>query len=410
MSFPFFVARRYLFSKKSHSTINIISAISALGIAFSTAALVCVLSVFNGFHELIGGLYSTFDPQLEVVPATGKFADAADPRLRNVRRVDGVERVSESFEENALILYRGNPLVVSVKGVDENFAQTTGIDSIVFNQQNVCAGLPELTAAEVNYAVPGYGLAARMGIDFGKIEICAPRRGERINMANPIESFNVSEIFSTGCYFQVSQKRYDESLLLTSVHFARQLFEQPGKLTSLELKLKPGVDEEAVQRRVQSVVGADYLVRNQIEQHEDTFKVMKLEKLIAYFFLMFIVLIACFNLIGSVSMLIIDKRDNADTLRALGMTETDIARIFITESRLITLIGATLGISLGLLLCWLQTTFGLISLGNAEGNFIIDVYPVSVRWTDILLVFVTVIIVGCTIIWYPVRYLCRRML
>ncbi len=410
MSFPFFVARRYLFSKKSHSTINIISAISALGIAFSTAALVCVLSVFNGFHELIGGLYSAFDPQIEVSPAVGKFADAADERLRSVRRVEGVAIVSESLEENALILYRGNPLVVNIKGVDESFGQVTGIDSIVYNQQNMRVGLPTLSAAEINYAVPGYGLAARMGIDFGKIEICAPRRGERINMANPIESFNVSEIFSSGCYFQVSQKRYDESLLLTSVDFARQLFEQPGKLTSLEVKLKPGADVEAVKERIRTTVGTDYLVRNRMEQHEDTFKVMKLEKLIAYFFLMFIVLIACFNLIGSVSMLIIDKRENADTLRALGMAENDIARIFITESRLITLIGATSGIGLGLLLCWLQITFGFISLGNDEGNFIIDVYPVSVKWTDILLVFVTVIIVGFTIVWYPVRYLCRHML
>ncbi len=410
MPFSFFIARRYLFSKKSHSAINIISLISALGIAFSTAALVCVLSVFNGFHDLIGGLYSAFDPQLKVVPVQGKYVDAKDKRLQDVRRIEGVAVVSESFEENALILYRGNPLVVSVKGIDKDFGKVTGIDSIVYDGSNQRVGLPQLSAAEVNYVVPGIGMAARMGLDFERVEICAPRRGERINMGNPIESFNVADIFPSGCYFQVNQKSYDDTYLLTSLKFAQNLFEQPDKITSLEVKLRAGTDMEAVKAVMQETVGRNYKVLNRMEQHEDTFKVMKIEKLMGYFFLTFIILIACFNLIGSISMLIIDKRENAETLRSLGLSDRGISRIFLTESRLITLIGALLGIGFGLLLCWLQTTFGLISLGNAEGNFIVNTYPVSVEWTDILLVFATVIIVGFSIVWYPVRYLCRRML
>ena len=410
MNFPFFVARRYLFSKKSHSTINIISGISAGGIAVATTALVCVLSVFNGFRDLIGGLYSAFDPQLEVTPAKGKYADAAAPGLQRVRKVNGVAIVTECFEENALILYKGNPLVVNVKGVDDNFGRVTGIDSIIYDTNNARSGLPALSAAGVHYAVPGYGLASRMGIAFGQIQICAPRRGERINMANPLESFNVDEIFSSGTYFQVNQKRYDEDLLLTSLDFARTLFEQPGRLTSLEIKLADGANPDAVKAAVKAAAGPDFIVRNRMEQHAETFNVMAIEKLMAYFFLTFIVLVACFNLIGSVSMLIIDKRDNVDTLRSLGMDDRAISRIFLTESRLITLLGAVIGIVLGLVLCYVQETFGVLQLGSSGGNFIVNAYPVSVRWTDILLVFVTVIVVGFATVWYPVRYLCRRML
>ncbi len=409
MRLSLFFAHRYLFSKKSHSTINLISAISAGGIAVATMAMVCVLSVFNGLHDLFSGLYANFDPQLEVAPVSGKYADAADPALQRVRRVAGVSVVAECFQENALILYKGNPIVVSVKGVDNNFKRVNGLDSIVYDSHGLHAPVPSLSAAGVNYALPGYGLALRMGIDFGQIQICAPRRGERINLANPVESFNVDDIFSSGHYFQVQQKQYDENLMLTSLDFARRLFEQPDRVTSLALRLSPGASLPQVKSRVAEAVGPRYAVRDRIEQHESLFRVTEIEKLVAYFFLAFILIIASFNLVSSVAMLIIDKRDNADTLRSLGMGERAIRGIFLAESRLITLIGAVLGIVLGLLLCWLQQSFGLISFGTA-GDFIVDAYPVSVRWTDVALIFATVIAIGFGTVWFPVRYLCRRML
>lgn len=409
MHLPFFIARRYLFSRKSHSAINIISAISAGGIALATMALICVLSVFNGFRDLIGGLYSSFDPPIEITPAKGKYAEATDERLLCVRNIPGVADVSEIFSEEALILYRGHPLIVTVKGVDDRFVKVTGVDSIVRNIDNQIVSLPPLHAAGVDYAIPGRGLAVQTGLDFGSLQICAPRKGERINMANPIESFNVDEIFSSGCYFEVKQKAYDESSLLTSIDFSRQLFEQTGMVSSLAVGVKPGADVEKVKQLVSESLGPDYHVRNRAEQHEDTFKIMKIEKLMAFFFLTFIVLVACFNLIGSVAMLIIDKKDNAATLRALGMTHRDLSRIFLAESRLITFLGAVSGIVLGLFLCWLQQSFGLLSLGNSSGNYIIDAYPVLVRWQDVVLVFFTVILVGFSTVWYPVRHLCRRL-
>lgn len=410
MHLPFFLARRYLFSKKSHSAINIISGISACGVAVATAALVCVLSVFNGFRDLIGSLYSTFDPQLEVVPARGKFAAADDAALRRAASVEGVALSSACLEENALILYKGNPLVVTIKGVDANFGRVTGVDSIVRAPSGAPLPLPELSVAGLDYAVPGFGLACRMGVNFGQLQLCAPRRGERINLANPAESFNVADIFSAGAYFQVSQKRYDDVYLLTSLDFAQRLFEQEGRITSLELKLKEGADADAVERRVAAAAGPAYDVRNRMEQHAETFNVMKIEKLVAYGFLTFIVLVACFNIIGSVSMLIIDKRDNIATLRCLGMDDRALTRIFLIESRLITLVGAVAGLALGLLLCWLQQSFGLLRLGGSEGSFIVDAYPVSIHWSDVALVFVTVVAVGFLSVWYPVRYLSRRFL
>lgn len=410
MSLPFFLARRYLFSKKSHNAINIISGISVGGIALATMAMVCVLSVFNGFRDLIGGLYSTFDPQIEVTPAAGKFADADDPALKRVRQVEGVALVSECLEENALILFRGNPLVVTVKGVDDAFGRVTGLDSIVIDSRNRHVPLPALSAAGIHYGVPGYGLAYRTGIDFGQLQICAPRRGERINMANPAESFNVDDLFSAGLYFQVNQKRYDDAYLLTSLDFARGLFEQEGKISSLELRLRDGADAERVKAAVRRAAGTGFVVRDRAEQHRDMFNMMKIEKFVAYLFLTFILLVASFNIVGSVSMLIIDKRDDVETLRNLGADDRVIVRIFLLESRLITLAGAALGVLLGLLLCFVQQRFGLLRLGGADGNFIVDAYPVSVHALDVLAVLATVIAVGFLTVWYPVHYLSRRML
>ncbi len=410
MNLPFFLARRYLFSKKSHSAINIISGISACGVALATAALICVLSVFNGFRDLIGGLYSTFDPQLEIVPVKGKFVAADDAALRRAVGVQGVALASACLEENALILYRGNPLVVTIKGVDANFGRVTGVDSIVYTPAGASVALPELSVAGLDYAVPGYGMACRMGVDFGQLQICAPRRGERINLVNPVESFNVADIFSTNLYFQVNQRRYDDVYLLTSLDFAQRLFEQEGRVTSLELKLRDGVDADEVERRVAAAAGPGFEVRNRMEQHQETFKVMEVEKLMAYAFLTFIALVACFNIIGSVSMLIIDKRENILTLRSLGMEDRTVSHIFLIESLLITVVGAVCGVLLGLLLCWLQQTFGFLSLGGEEGSFIVDAYPVSVQLLDVVLVFVTVVVVGFLSVCYPVRYLSRRFL
>lgn len=408
MNFPFYIARRYLFSKKSHHAINIISAIATGGIALATVALVCTLSVFNGFHDLVATLFTSFDPELKITPAIGKVAPADDPLLQKARTHRDVAVFSECLEDNALLRYNGRQAMVTLKGVDEHYAACTDIRSRLY-------GNPEFTlqADVLQYAVPGIQLAANLGLgaDFTSVlEVYAPRPGERINPANPAEGFNSDGLYSAGSVFVINQRKYDANYILTSIGFARSLFEQQGMLSSLELKLKPGANAESVKRDLRKLLGDKYVVRDRYEQQEDVFRIMEVEKAIAYLFLTFILVVACFNIIGSLSMLIIDKREDVGTLRNLGATDEQITRIFLFEGRLISTLGAVIGIALGLGLCYLQQTYGLLRLGDSAGNFIVDAYPVSVHLADVLLIFVTVIAVGYLSVWYPVRYLSRKLL
>ena len=404
---PFFVARRYLFSRKRISAINLVSAISVVGVAFGTAALLCTLSVFNGFHDLIGSLYTAFDPEVKIVAAKGKSFAANDPALEAVRRLPEVEAASASYTDNALILFRGNPQVITLKGVDDHFERVTGIRSILYPEN----GTYQLESAGLSYGIPGIGLASMMGsVDYGSIQICAPTRGERINLANPAASFNAEDLYSSGVCFAVSQKQYDEAYMIAPLAFAQRLFEHEGTLTSLELKLKPSADPEQALRRIRQTLGSGFKALNRAEQQEDTFNVMNIEKTMAYFFLTFILLVACFNIVGTVSMLMIDKRADVVTLRSLGADEGLIFRIFLCEGSMISFLGAVAGTLLGLLICYLQQTFGLLSLGGSSGNFIIDAYPVSIHPSDVVIVFFTVLIVGFLAVLYPVKYLPRRFL
>lgn len=409
MSLPFFIARRYLFSQKSHNAINLISAIAVVGIALATMAMVCTLSVFNGFRDLIGTLYTHFDPQLVVLPAQGKYLAADDTLLQRIAAHPAIAATSATFEEDALILFRGHPLVVRIKGVDANYEKVTDIRALLQPSDARPAHLP-LHAAGVNYGIPGEGLAAQIGtLDYGTLQICAPRAGERINVTNPIESFSVENLHAPGIAFSVGQRKYDEHYILTSLDFATTLFEKQGHLSRLEIRLRPHTDPDAVRDALRTIGGPRLRILNRAEQQADVFNIMQVEKLIAYVFLTFIVLLACFNIISSLSMLILEKRDDADTLRHLGMTPSRIRRIFMTEGRLISLMGATLGILLGVGLCLLQQEYGLIRLGNSH-NFIVEAYPVALHAQDLVLIFATVIAVGFLSVWYPVHALSRRLL
>ena len=406
MGFPLFVAWRYLFSKKSHNAINIISIISVVGVALSTMALVCTLSVFNGFRDLIGGLYTAFDPELEVMPSKGKFAAADDSLLLRIKAHPDVAVATECLEENALILFQGHPMVFSLKGVGENFDSCTNIRSILAGD-----GEYMLNAGGVNYGIPGIGLAQQLGgFDYGKVPVCALRKGERINTINPSESFTTGDLFSPGVVFHVSQRQYDDSYMLCSLAFAQELFEQEGQISSLELRLRAGANVDKVKKELRAIVGERFKVYDRIEQQQDMYAVMEIEKMVAYFFLTFILLVACFNIIGSVSMLIIEKRSDMEVLRHLGADEQMLRHIFLYEGRLIALLGAVIGVVLGLALCYAQQEFGLLRLGDSSGTFIIDAYPVSVHLLDVLLVLITVIVVGFCAVWYPVRHLSKRLL
>lgn len=402
-----FIARRYLFSKKSHNAINIITAIAVMGIGVATAAMICVMSVFNGFRDLVSSLYTTFDPELVVVPAKGKFASADDPLLTAVRRNPAVSRASATLTDNALILFRGHPLIVTVKGVDSSFAD-------VVQLRHILHGLDQhpyvLQSAGVNYGILGNGLAQQIGtLDFDKLQICAPRGGERINLANPIESFSIGDLHAGGLSFAVGQRKYDDTYILTSLDFARTLFEKEGRLSRLELRLHPSSDIERVKDELRHTVGAKYQVLDRMEQQADVFNVMKFEKFFAYLFLTFIVLLACFNVVSSLSMVILEKRDDVRTLRHLGMSVSRVRSIFVTEGSFIALIGTLSGLAIGVTLVLLQQEFGLIRMGDGS-NFITPTYPVSLHLTDTLVIFATSLGVGCLSVWYTVRTLSRRFL
>lgn len=402
MNFPFFIARRYLFSKKSTNAINIISGISMVGVAVATMALVIVLSVFNGFHDLVASFFTNFDPQIEVVPTRGKSAPADDPALTTIKAMPEVLVATECVADQALAYYNGRQAMVYVMGVDDNFAQLTHINSILYGQGEFC-----LQAANLQYGVPGIRLAQTLDLGAqwdGFLTIFAPQReGQLMDMASEADGFVADSLISPGVVFSVNQAKYDRDYLITSIGFARRIFQMQGMVTSLKLKLKPGADLDAVKRRMQEVADGRFRVLDRFEQQADTFRIMQIEKVLAYLFLTFILMVACFNIIGSLSMLIIDKKADIQTLRNLGASNRTIARIFLFEGRMISAIGAVIGILLGLLLCGLQQQFGLVSMGESSGTFVVNAYPVSVHYGDVFIVLVTVLVVGWVAAWYPVR-------
>ena len=408
MNFPFFIARRYLFSKQSTHVINVISSISVIGVAVATMALVIVLSVFNGFHDLVASLFTSFDPQLKVVPVEGKTAPADDPILTKIRLLPQVDVATETVEDQALAIYNDHQAMVKIKGVDDNFAELSHITDILYGD-----GSFSLHAANLEYGTVGIRLAQNLGIGAqwdGFLKIYAPKKEGQLDMTNPGDGFVVDSLNSPGVLFAVKQAKYDKNYIITSISFARNLFGQQGMLSDLELRLKPGSNLDAVKAEMQQIAGNKYKVLDRFEQQEDTFKIMSIEKMIAYIFLTFILVVACFNIIGSLSMLIIDKKYDVVTLRKLGANDKQITRVFIFEGRMIAVIGAVIGIGLGLLLCFLQQQYGFVRLGDSEGSFIVDAYPVSVHYSDVAIIFVTVIAVGWLAVWYPVRALSKRLL
>jgi len=408
VNFPIYIAKRYLFSKKSHNAINIISAISVCGVALATLALVCTLSVFNGFQDMVASFFTAFDPQIKITVAHGKTFDTKDERIQKIRTLKDVAVFTETLEENAMVQYKGRQAMAVIKGVQDNFEELTKIDSILYGN-----GRFILHDSIVDYCVMGVELVSKLssGVKFvDPLEVYAPIRDAKVNMANPAASFNMQYLYSPGVVFIVKQLKYDGSYILTSLDFARRLFHYTTEASAIELKLKPEANVDKVKSDIKQILGDSFVVKDRYEQQADVFRIMKIEKFISYLFLTFILMIACFNVIGSLSMLIIDKKNDVETLRNLGANDKLIARIFLFEGRMISTIGAVIGIILGLVLCYIQQKYGIISLGGSHGTFVVDAYPVSVRPLDILLIFVTVLVVGFLSVWYPVRYLSKRLL
>jgi len=408
LSFPFFIAGRYFFAKKSHHAINVISIIAVLGVAVSTMAMVCTLSVFNGFKGLVESLFTAFDAELKVVPIEGKVINLDDPKIKQVRQLPCVQSATACLEDHALARYNGRQAMITLMGVEDNFPQTTDIYKILWGH-----GMFKLHADVLQYGVPGFRLAATLGMDASfsdPLEIYTPTKGERVNMMAPEENFNYNELNSPGVLFTVGQKKYDQDYVLCSLQFAQEMFEKEGQASSLEIRSKDNYSTDEARREIEAVLGPSFKVLDRYAQQEDVFRVMEIEKYIGFLFLTFILLVSCFNIVGSLSMLIIDKKDNLITMRNLGATDSQIRKIFLLEGWIISFFGAVIGVLVGLGLCVAQQEFHLLKLGDKAGAFIVEAYPVIVEPLDIVAVFVTVVLISCLVAWYPVRYVTKRLL
>ena len=402
MNCALYIARRYLFSKKSHNAINIISAISVCGVALATLALVCTLSVFNGFHDLISGFFTHFDPDLKVEAVKGKTFSPDTSALATLRALPEVEVVSLTLEDNAMAKYKGQQVMVTIKGVDDEFQALTHVEEILY-------GSPEfkLYDAVADYGVLGIQLMYTLGTGFDPydpVEVYAPRRGVKVNLTNPMASFHHEPLYLPGNVLNINDARYASSYIVASLDYARRLFDYDTEVSAIEIRLLPKANVAKAKQNIAAIMGEGYTVKNRYEQQAATFKVVEIEKFVTYLFLCFILMVACFNIISSVSMLILDKQANAETLRSLGATEGFVARIFIYEGNLIALLGAVIGLVLGVVLCLLQQELGLIALGGG-GQFVVDAYPVRVKFSDLILVLMSVIAVSALSVWLPIKIL-----
>ena len=397
------IAWRYLFSKKGHNAINIVSGVSAAAVGVVTAAMVCVLSVMNGFGALVEQMFSEFDPEIRITAAEGKSFQLDTLHVQQALALPFVQATSEVVEEMALVRYKDHQQPARVMGVDSVFQQITHIDTIITD------GYFSVFDGAFDRCVMGRGLATQIGVNahfVGAVHLYAPKRLERVNMLRPDEAFLHEKAFMAGT-FAVNQTSYDDQLLLVSLPLARRLFQYDTlTVTALELQLDPKGHFSARQMKAQlrECLGEGYVVADRYEQQSDFFRILKIEKLLTALLLAFILLIACFNVIGSLSMLIIDKQDDICILRHLGATPQIIRRIFLCEGWFIIVLGAVFGLVIGLTICLLQQHLGLLKLGSGT-DYVISAYPVLVQAVDVLAVAVIVLGMGFLAAWYATRTL-----
>ena len=391
MNFPLFIAKRYLFAKKSHNVINVISGISIAGVALASFALICTLSVFNGFNDLVASLFRDFDPELKVVPAQGKFLKTTDENIEKACSLPSIDACSFTLEEQALISYKSKQEIAMIKGVADNYHDLVNIEGLLLGK-----GIFMLEDEVCHYGILGAGLMSRLDCGTSPaypLKLYIPKKEGRVSLTNPTGAFNQANIYSPGVVFRVEQEKYDNSYVIVSLELAQYLTDRQDEASALEIMLKDGIGLRKAKRELTAVLGPEFLVLDRFEQQADVFKVVKLEKLVSYLFLTFILLIACFNIIGSLIMLIVEKQQDISLLGSMGAEQKTIERIFVTNGILISLIGAVSGLILGVAAIFVQKRFGIITLG-AEGSFIVDAYPVSIQWQDIILVLVTVLAVS----------------
>jgi lipoprotein-releasing system permease protein len=400
VNFPFYIAKRYLISKKSHNAINIISWISVSGIAIGTLALIIILSAFNGLEELVEDLYASFDPDIKITVNEGKTFHSADFPKDKILALSEVEFYTEALEEIALIKHGDKQTIATIKGVENSFFQMSGLDSLMI-EGNV-------DFSEANNLILGYGIADKLSLFLAdergrKLSIIVPNKGNKKSIL-PTSEFSRKFATPTGI-FSVNPD-FDTKYAVTSLPFAQKLLDHSGKVSSIELGLKEGADWDKVKKEIQQIIGDDYRIQTRYEINELIFKTNKTEKWMAFLILSFILVIASFNIIGSLTMLIIDKKKDVWVLKTMGANNSVIRKIFFAEGMLINLLGAFSGMVLGAFICWLQIQFGLLAL---EGG-VVEYYPIKLVFIDFVYVSIIIFIIGLIASWYPVKTLTKKHL
>ncbi len=420
LNLPFFIAKRYFFSKKSQKAINIVSMISMLGVMIGTGALVVVLSVFNGFESLVVSLYTSFDPDIKITASEGKSFEPDSSMLETIKHMKGVAAVSLSLEENALVKYHDKQYIATIKGVDESFMNVSGVDTMMVDSRNgsheeeTSQGKSEkllkfeLTSGDTDFAVVGggiaYNLQLNMGDFFSQLDIYAPRKNAG-SLNHPEEAFNRRFISPSGVF--AIQQEFDSKYILVPIRFAREMLEVEKDVSSIEVAIAKDAKTEEVKNQLSVLLGNKFKVQSRFEQHALLYRIMKSEKWAVFLILAFILLIATFNVVGSLTMLIIEKKKDIAVFYSMGADTVLIRKIFFAEGLMITFIGAGIGLFIGGVICFLQQEFGFIQLGNS-GSFVVDAYPVAMKAEDFLSVFITVFFIGSIAAWYPAKKLVER--
>jgi len=398
MNFPFFIAKRYFFARKKTSFISLISMISMLGVGVGTMALVVVLSVFNGLEDFQRGLYKSFDADLKISPKKGKYFNCPPALLQKISKVQGVESITQVIEENVLLRYRDAQMVVNLKGVDESFLKQERLKKMMIDGHAI------LDDNGIAYSIVGSGIAVKLGIDidafFTPLEVWYPRNKQSKTLDfYATDAFNKQNLVPAGIF--AIEQQYDDNYIYAPLSFAQSLFELNNQRTAIEIKV---ANEEAaanIQEKVQEILGTNYIVQNQDEQHASLLRAIKIEKLFVFLTLTFIIGIASFNIFFSLSMLAIEKKEDVKTLYAMGADSRMIQKIFLSEGAIVAFTGAIVGLILGFTLCWLQQSYGFISMGIVGA--LIDAYPVKMQFSDFFFTTIVVVVITLLASYFPAK-------
>ena len=403
MRLPLFIANRYLVAKKSHNLINIITWISILGISVGSFALIVVLSAFNGLEKVISSMNNRLTPDLQIAAVKGKTIDLTAFPLGQLKDIQGVDYVIPTITEDALFRANDKQHIGQVKGVGVEYQEIGRINDIIFGDNGF-----QLSDGEYNFAVPGAGVAWYLGINaynpYAMVRVYVPKRGNASLMSLE-NSFN-SDVLTVRSVFSPEQEQ-DEKLVLVPFDWLSELLEYENKASNVELFTALNADINKVKKEVKAVIGEDFTVKNQQEQRETLYRIMRSEKWAVYVILTFILILATFNVVGSLSMLMIDKRKDTEILKSMGADNRLIQRIFLNEGLLISVAGGIIGLLLGIILVLLQQKFGFVKFGTG-GNYVVDAYPVLLKLKDVLLIFATILVVGCTSAFLTMRHAMRK--